>query len=41
MRIIFVLKTLLPGFFRRGAASWDPVPPQIVDQARRRAETQR
>jgi short-subunit dehydrogenase len=35
MRAIFVLKSFLPGMFRRGAASWDPVSRQTIDEARR------
>jgi short-subunit dehydrogenase len=34
---IFILKSFLPGVFRRGAASWDPVSRQVVEEARRRA----
>jgi short-subunit dehydrogenase len=34
---VFFLKLLLPGMFRRGAARWDPVTPDVVELARRRA----
>ena len=37
LRWAFALKFLLPGVFRRGAARWDPVPPEVVEAARRSA----
>jgi short-subunit dehydrogenase len=37
LRWAFLLKTLLPGLFRRGVARWDPVPPEVVERARARS----
>lgn len=37
MAAVFLFKSLLPELFRRGAARWDPVPPEVVQAARRRA----
>ena len=37
LRLPWFLRILLPGVYRRGAASWDPVPPAVVAEARARA----
>jgi short-subunit dehydrogenase len=37
LALIFVLKALLPGVFRRGVAKWDPIPAEIIQAARQRA----
>ena len=34
---LFLFKLLLPGFFRRGATAYDPVPAEVIAEARRRA----
>ncbi len=36
---VFLLKLLLPGVFRRGAAGYDPVSPESLDEARRAARS--
>jgi len=37
LRLVFWLKSLLPGWVRRGNARFDPVPPEVVEEARRAA----
>ncbi len=37
MRLAWWFRLVAPGLFRAGAARWDPVPPEVVAAARRRA----
>ncbi len=37
LRLVFWLKALLPGAYRRGTSRYDPVPREVVDAARRAA----
>jgi hypothetical protein len=37
MRLAWWLRLLAPGLFRAGAARFDPVPPDVIEAARRRA----
>ncbi len=36
---VFLFKLLLPGIFRRGARVYDPVPAEVIAEARRRANS--
>jgi short-subunit dehydrogenase len=37
LRLMFAVHHFLPGLFRRGAVRYDPIPPELIEAARRRA----
>lgn len=38
LRLVFLFKQLLPGLYRWGAGRFDPVPPEVIERARRAAQ---